>query len=83
MIEYRPSDNEDAVRKQQEMEQRYRNVFGTPEGRIVLGHILSENHYGVPLNTEVERIEYNVGITIARMCGAAREIDAILGIKGE
>lgn len=78
MIEYieRPDDP-----AQKEMEQRYRNVFGSAEGKKVLGHMLKGNHFGVPLNTETERIEYNVVILIARMCGALEEIDRFLGIE--
>jgi hypothetical protein len=46
----------------------------------VLGDILVSNHFGVPLNNEVERIEYNVGIAIARMSGMMSEVDALLMI---
>lgn len=69
-----------AAQRQQEMEQLYRNVFGSAEGRKVLGHILAANHFGVPLNNEVERIEYNVGVAIARMSGIMSEVDSLLGI---
>jgi hypothetical protein len=79
MIDYDPG-SEASARRAREMEQRYRNVFGSMEGRQVLGHILKENHYGVPLNNEVERIEYNVAIAIARMSGIMSEIDALAGI---
>jgi hypothetical protein len=69
-------------RQLQEMIQRYRNVFRTGEGRRVLGHILELCHFSVPLNSEEERHEYNVGIAIARMCGIMSDIDSsILGIK--
>jgi hypothetical protein len=81
MIKY---DDEERARKlalaEKEMEQCYRNVFGSAEGRKVLGHILMANHFGVPLNTEVERIEYNVGVAIARMSGMMGEIDVLIGI---
>lgn len=69
-----------AAQRQQEMEQLYRNVFGSAEGRKVLGDILMTNHFGVPLNNEVERIEYNVAIAIARMSGTMSEVDALIGI---
>lgn len=81
MIEYGSPD--DSKRKLEDMQQRYKNVFGTPEGRIVLGHILGENHFGVPLNSDVERIEYNVAIAIARMSGIMGAIDNQLGIVEE
>lgn len=79
MIDYAPSEA-DETRRKREMQQRYRNVFSSPEGQIVLGHILSENHFGVPLNNDVERIEYNVGVAIARMSGMMGEIDNLLKI---
>jgi hypothetical protein len=69
-----PSDN-------REMLQRYRNVFSTPEGRKVLGDILVTCHFGVPLMSEQERFEYNVGVTIARMSGFMGEIDRIAGMR--
>jgi hypothetical protein len=68
------------IRKQQDMEQLYRNVFGSPEGRRVLGDILLTCHFGVPLNSELQRIEYNVGIHIVRMSGMMNAIDQQLGI---
>ena len=62
------------------MRQRYRNVFGSEEGRRVLGDILVTCHFGVPINSEEERTEYNVGVYVARMCGAMEPIDSLLGI---
>lgn len=55
-----------------EMQQRYRNVFGTPEGRIVLGDILTLGHFGETLNPAdpIAVAEYNAAIIIARMAGA-------------
>jgi hypothetical protein len=73
-------DYEKPFKRRREMEQLYRNVFGSPEGRVVLGDILRENHFGVPLNSDAQRIEYNVGVTIARMCGIMGEIDTLLKI---
>jgi hypothetical protein len=66
----------------EEIKQLYRNVFGSAEGRRVLGHILVENHFGVPLNNDVERIEYNVGVAIARLSGLMEEVDQILNVIG-
>lgn len=83
MMEY----DDPEVQKQQEraeiMRQRYRNVFGTEEGRKVLGDILVLCHFGVPLNNEAERIEYNVGIAIARLSGIMQAVDRHLGIEEE
>jgi hypothetical protein len=82
MIEFSPEERE-RERRSAEMRQRYRNIFGSEEGRRVLGHILAENHFGVPLNNEVERIEYNVAVAIARMSGTMSQIDELLGIGEE
>ena len=79
MIEYSPEDDLMRQREQARL-QRYRNVFGSPEGMRVLGDILRTCHFGVPLNSEVERIEYNVGVAIARMSGMMTAIDKQLGI---
>ena len=79
MIDY--SQQEDARQlADKKMRQYYRNVFSSDEGRKVLGDILVSNHFGVPLNNEVERIEYNVGVAIARMSGTMSEVDALIGI---
>lgn len=79
MIEFAPEEHAAALR-QREMQQCYRNVFGSAEGRMVLGDILVICHFGVPLNNEVERIEYNVGVAIARMSGMMAEIDGLMKI---
>lgn len=70
---------------QQEMQQRYRNTFGTAEGREVLGDILTLGHFGETLNpTDMISIaEYNAAITIARMAGAFDMIYTQLGITKE
>ena len=81
MIEFKAPEPKDDRAKA--MRQRYRNVFGSAEGRAVLGDILVMCHFGVPLNTEEERIEHNVGIAIARMSGTMSAIDGILGIIEE
>ena len=73
-----------AEEKHREMLKMYRNVFGTAEGLRVLGDILSNTcHFGVPLNNEVERVEYKVGVAIARMSGIMSVIDRQLGIEEE
>ena len=40
----------DPTRAAREMQQRYRNVFGTAEGRMVLGDILDVGHFGMALD---------------------------------
>lgn len=85
MIDYTPEEAEREKREQQGL-QRYRNVFGTPEGRKVLGDILQMCHFGVPLDTSAPEIkyivgEYNIGIAIARMSGIMSAIDQLVGIE--
>jgi hypothetical protein len=65
-----------------EMQQHYRNVFGTPEGKIILGDLLTITHFGETLDPEDKAMvaEYNVGVTIARMAGALDLIYPQLGI---
>lgn len=65
-----------------QMRQRYRNVFGTAEGRVVIGNILTRFcNFGLVLNDDIDRIEYNLGLAIAEMSGIMAEIDRIVGIK--
>ena len=66
----------------QEMQQHYRNVFGTPEGKIVLGDILTLTRFGETLTPDDPQqvAMYNVGITIARMSGALNMIYPQIGI---
>lgn len=66
---------------QKDMLQRYKNVFGTAEGRKVLGDILITCHFGVPLMTEEARHEYNIGVAIARMSGVMSQVDQLLGME--
>lgn len=65
-----------------ELQQTYRKVFSTPEGRIVLGDILTLGHFGETLNPvdSVAVAEYNAAITIARMAGAFDIIYEQLGM---
>lgn len=57
---------------QKEMQQRYRNVFETAEGRIVLGDILTLGHFGMNIdpNDPILVTEKNFAETIARTAGA-------------
>ena len=75
MIDYAPEEDARQL-ADKEMRQYYRSVFSSTEGRKVLGDILVSNHFGVPLNNEVERIEYNVGLEIAQMCGSEEAAEA-------
>ena len=79
MIDYTPEEDARQI-ADKKMKQYYRSVFSSTEGRKVLGDILVSNHFGVPLNNEVERIEHNVAIAIARMSGTMSEVDALIGI---
>ena len=64
------------------IQQHYRNVFGTPEGKIVLGDLLTLCHLSETLAPDdpAKVAEYNVGITIARMSGALNMIYPQIGI---
>lgn len=71
-----------------DMQQRYKNVFGTAEGRIVLGDILTLGHFGEILDPADSRFvarvgERNVVITIARLAGAFNGIYKDLGMTKE
>jgi hypothetical protein len=65
-----------------DMQQRYKNVFGTVEGRAVLGDILTLGHFGETLNPTdpIAVAEYNAAIVIARMAGAFDMIYQQLGM---
>jgi len=66
----------DPMQRVRDMLQRYQNVFGTEEGKLVLGDILTLCHFGETLdpNDPVQAAEYNVGLTILRM---ARVLDPL------
>jgi hypothetical protein len=66
----------------QEMQQRYRNVFGSAEGRIVLGDILSVAGFGDKLDpTNPAQVSwYNCAIEIARLAGAFDPLYQHLGM---
>ncbi len=64
-------ESEREKQRAREMMQRYKNVFGSGEGRLVLGDILTLWHFGDNLdpNDPVNVTEHNLGITILRMAG--------------
>lgn len=68
-----------------EMQRLYRSVFGSNEGRIVLGDILTLGHFGENLdpNDPIGVAEYNQALTIARMAGALDGFYLELGIIRE
>lgn len=70
---------------EQEMLQRYRNVFGTREGAIVLGDIMSTGHVfdNVDPRDEVLVTERNFALTIGRMAGVFDSLYAQLGLGSE
>ena len=67
----------------QEMLQRYRNVFGTSEGRIVLGDILIKCHFGLTLDPDNPSMiaEYNIGLVIATDAGLLDSLYTQLGLE--
>ena len=68
---------------QQEMLQRYRNVFGSSEGRIVLGDILAKGHYGLTLDPDNQAMvaEYNFATLIGTLSGVFDSLYAQLGLE--
>jgi hypothetical protein len=69
----------------EDMLKRYKNVFGTPEGKIVLGDILTKGHYGVTLDPEnaVQISEYNFSLVIATKAGVFDPLYLDLGLMKE
>ena len=64
-----------------EMQQLYKNVFGSAEGRVVLGDILTKGHYGVTLDPETDQVaEYNFALVIGTLAGAFDRIFNQLGM---
>ena len=71
-----------------EMQQRYKNVFSTAEGRVVLGDILTLGHFGMiidPASPQFEALvgERNLAITIAQMAGGFDSLYSELGMVKE
>ena len=72
--------------EQPDMDQRYKNVFGSMEGRAVLADILTRGHYGVTLDPDnpVQIAEYNSAVIIAHRAGVFEQVYRQLGItQGE
>lgn len=59
----------DPIQEARDMQQRFRNVFGSTEGRRVLGEILTWGHFGETLDTPTAMAENNFAVAIARMAG--------------
>jgi hypothetical protein len=84
-LDIAPEETKRQARQAEEMQQRYRNVFGSEEGRRVLGDILTLGHFGETLdpNDPVAVASYNFALTIARMAGALDPLYTGLGIFGK
>lgn len=67
---------------EQEMLQRYRNVFGTSEGHLVLGDIIRLGHVfdNIDPHDPVLVTERNFALTIARMASAFDMVYPTLGL---
>ena len=69
-----------------EIDQVYRNVFGSAEGLLVLGDILTHGHFGLTLDGENrdQIAEYNFALMIATRAGVFDALYRQLGlVKGE
>jgi hypothetical protein len=66
----------------EEMQQCYRNVFGTAEGLRVIGDILTLGHFGETIdpNDPVKVAEYNFAIVIARSACVLDQLFVQLGM---
>lgn len=73
------------MREVSDVNQMYRNVFGTPEGREVLGDILTKGHYGVTLDGDNrdQIAEYNFALMVATRSGVFDQVYAQLGLIKE
>ncbi len=70
---------------EQEMLQRYHNVFGSNEGKIVLGDIATVGHVfdSVNPNDPILVAERNFALVILQMAGALDMVYSQLGIANE
>jgi hypothetical protein len=69
-----------------EIDQTYRNMFGSAEGMLVLGDILTHGHFGLTLDGENrdQIAEYNFALMIATRAGVFDALYRQLGlVKGE
>jgi hypothetical protein len=66
----------------EEMLQRYRNTFGTPEGHIVLGDIATLGHVfdTIPPDDVAKVAERNFAVVIMQMAGAFDPLYPQLGL---
>jgi hypothetical protein len=65
-----------------EISKRYSNLFGTEQGRLVLGDILTTFHFGESLDPDnpVRVAEYNAGLLILAKTGFLDVIKLELGM---
>jgi hypothetical protein len=77
-----PRDIDPKEKQFRDMLQRYKKVFGTDEGRRVLGDILTSCHFGETLDPDnrVQVSEFNVGLTILYKTGFLEVICLQLGM---
>lgn len=68
---------------EQEMQKRYRNVFGSAEGKVVLGDIINNLGHvfdSINPNDPVMAANKNFALTIGRMAGAFDQLYSQLEI---
>jgi hypothetical protein len=74
------------VEEAEKLQAEYRLTFLEGIGKNVLADILHTCHFGCTLSSEIQMIEYNVGITILWKCGILsgktleRVVDALCSI---
>lgn len=75
--------NEKQLTPEQEMQQRYRNVFGTKEGALVLGDISAVGHVFDTLDPQdaAKVAERNFALVIMQMAGAFDSLYPQLGLE--
>ncbi len=56
---------------EKEVQQKYRNLFKTPEGEDVLSHLLTMLHYFDEIVNEDDRVLRNFAITLLDILGIA------------
>ena len=68
---------------EQEMQQRYRNVFGSREGMLVLGDIVNVLHFFEAVNPTdvVMNTERSCALVIMQMAGAFDPLYPQLGLE--
>lgn len=75
--------DDSAVQAANELQQLYINVFASPEGRKVLGHILSEGHFFTTLDPDnpAQIAEHNFAKLLAYRAGIFELLYPQLGLE--